>query len=77
MERFIKILEEKSMIKDVEVFQPDRFEDFRGDIYTTWNSDNYPKLHWRLDKFAHSRKNVLRGVQGDDKTTKLISCVYG
>ena len=73
------------MIKDVEIFQPDRFEDFRGDIYTTWRNDghltkgtiNYPKLNWRLDKFAHSRKNVLRGVHGDDKTTKLISCVYG
>ena len=60
------------MIKDVKVFQPDRFEDFRGDIYTTWNNKTYPDLDWRLDKFAHSRKNVLRGVHGDDKTTKLI-----
>jgi len=65
------------MIEDVKVIQPDRFEDFRGDIYTTWNNKTYPDLNWRLDKFAHSRKNVLRGVHGDDKTTKLISCVYG
>ena len=65
------------MIEGVEVFQPDRFEDFRGDIYTTWNIDKYPKLNWRLDKFAHSRKDVLRGVHGDDKTTKLMTCVYG
>ena len=24
------------MIKDVLTFQPDRHEDFRGDIYTNW-----------------------------------------
>jgi len=65
------------MIKDVKVFQPDRFEDFRGDIYTTWNNETYPDFNWRLDKFAHSRKDVLRGVHGDDKTTKLMTCVYG
>ena len=65
------------MIKDVEVFQPDRFEDFRGDIYTTWNNDDYPKLNWRLDKFAHSRKNVLRGLHGDEETWKHVSCVWG
>ena len=38
------------MIKDVKVLQPDRFEDFRGDIYTTWNDKTYPNLKWRLDK---------------------------
>ncbi len=53
------------MIKDVKIFQPDRFEDFRGDIYTTWNNETYPDFNWRLDKFAHSRKDVLRGVHGD------------
>ena len=56
------------MIKDVKTFQPDRHEDFRGDIYTTWNNDDYPKLNWRLDKFAHSQKNVLRGLHGDFST---------
>ena len=65
------------MIKDVLEFQPDRHEDFRGDIYTTWNNEDYPKLNWRLDKFAHSQKNVLRGLHGDFNTWKLISCVYG
>ena len=55
------------MIKDVKTFQPDRHEDFRGDIYTTWNNDDYPKLNWRLDKFAHSQKNVLRGLHMQKK----------
>ena len=65
------------MIKDVMTFQPDRHEDFRGDIYTNWKKEDYPDLNWRLDKFAHSTKNVLRGLHGDDKTHKLMSCVYG
>ena len=65
------------MIKDLQEFQADRWEDFRGDIYTTWDSEKYPKLDWRLDKFSHSRKNTLRGVHGDFSTWKLISCVYG
>jgi hypothetical protein len=41
------------MIKDLQEFQADRWEDFRGDIYTTWDSEKYPKLDWRLDKFSH------------------------
>ena len=65
------------MIKDLKTFEVDAWEDFRGDIYTTWNSEEYPKLNWRLDKFSHSRKNTLRGLHGDDKTWKLISCLYG
>ena len=46
------------MIDGLEIFQPDRWEDFRGDIYTTWDTENYPNLNWRLDKFSN-RKQVL------------------
>lgn len=62
---------------EVQIFTPDAFEDFRGDIYSTWNADLYPNLNWRLDKFSHSKKDVLRGIHGDDKTWKLINCVHG
>ena len=65
------------MIKDLKTFEVDAWEDFRGDIYTTWDTEKYPKLNWRLDKFSHSRKNTLRGLHGDDKTWKLINCVQG
>ena len=64
------------MIKDLQEFQAERWEDFRGDIYTTWDSEKYPKFDWRLDKFSHSRKNTLRGLHGDFSTWKLINCVY-
>lgn len=65
------------MILQLQTFQPTHHEDFRGDIYTTWDTENYPDLNWKLDKFSHSTKNVLRGLHGDDKTWKLISCVQG
>ena len=65
------------MIQDLRTFNPTHHEDFRGDIYTTWSNDEYPDLNWRLDKFSHSRRNVLRGLHGDDKTWKLINCVQG
>ena len=39
------------MIDGLKIYQPDRWEDFRGDIYTTWDTENYPNLNWRLDKF--------------------------
>jgi len=71
----MKILDSK--LEGVKIIKNDRWEDFRGDIYTTWNSETYPQCNWRLDKFSHSRKNTLRGLHGDYKTTKLISCAYG
>ena len=30
-----------------------------------------------LDTFSKSKKNVFRGLHGDGKTWKLISCLYG
>lgn len=34
-------------------------------------------LIFKHDKFSTSSKGVLRGIHGDSKTWKLISCVYG
>tara|TARA_R110002020_G_scaffold120146_3_gene273771 strand:+ start:12472 stop:12972 length:501 start_codon:yes stop_codon:yes gene_type:complete len=66
----------------VRTFKPTCFEDFRGEIYTTWSKEPhkgafYPKLNFCHDKFSRSRKHVLRGFHGDERTWKLISCVYG
>ena len=30
------------MIKDINVFEPDVFTDFRGDLWTTWKKDEFP-----------------------------------
>jgi len=61
----------------VVVYQSTYHEDFRGDIWTNWRDDKHRFLSWRRDKFSTSNRGVLRGLHGDNKSYKLISCVYG
>ena len=60
---------------------PTIFEDFRGSYIETYNKKLYKeagiKDHFVQDDISISRKNVLRGLHGDEKTWKLISCLYG
>ena len=60
----------------VKIFEPDVFTDFRGDYWTTWKKCEIP-LDFNHDKVSTSRKNVLRGIHGDFKSHKLITCLYG
>jgi dTDP-4-dehydrorhamnose 3,5-epimerase len=63
---------------EVKIFQPDVFTDFRGDLWTLWNRDKFEsKLEFNHDKVSTSRKYVLRGIHGDNKSWKLITCLYG
>jgi len=76
------IIEKSKIIPDVLIIKPSVFWDLRGNIYSSFNSDFYkeilPKrLDFKHDKFAESKNNVLRGLHGDNKTWKLVSCVYG
>ena len=65
-------------IGDVRIFEPDVFTDFRGDLWTTWKKDEFPiDLDFNHDKVSTSRRNVLRGIHGDFKSWKLITCLYG
>ena len=65
----------KTKIEDVTLSQIDKFTDYRGDIYTIWNRDVH--IDYNLDKISKSRKNVIRGIHGDNKSTKLLTCIYG
>ena len=69
-------------LSDVHILKPDIFWDERGNIFTSFNNDFYKehlplKLNFKHDKFAFNHGNVLRGLHGDTKTWKLVSCVYG
>lgn len=72
-----------SVFEEVIIIKPSIFEDLRGNIFSSYNKDIYenellPKeLDFKHDKFAESRQNVLRGLHGDTKTWKLVSCAYG
>ena len=62
--------------KEVKIIQPDVHTDYRGDLWTVWNKNN-TQHYFNHDKVSTSRKNVLRGIHGDNKSTKLVSCLYG
>ena len=65
---------EESKLEGVEIYTPDKFTDYRGTMWTYWEkSMNTPEQ--KISKFTHSRKNVLRGLHGDNETWKHITCV--
>ena len=63
---------------EVKVFEANMFRDFRGDIWTTYKKTTTPlKVEFIHDKYSSSRQNVIRGIHGDHKTWKLVSCIHG
>ena len=75
-------IKESSKIKGVFIITPNKFSDLRGDIFSVWQKEAFkellPKgLEFVLDKFTSSKQNVLRGIHGDEKSWKLVSCVWG
>jgi len=62
----------------VTYIEPDVFRDFRGDLWTLWKNDVFePNLFFNHDKVSTSRKNVLRGIHGDYRSHKLVTCLFG
>ena len=65
------------MIFKVKKLVNSSFKDNRGYYWTSWKKDTFKNVKFKHDKFSLSKKNVLRGLHGDSKTWKLISCPYG
>jgi dTDP-4-dehydrorhamnose 3,5-epimerase len=72
---------EKTSLENVLLVKPDVFEDFRGQYVQTYAESQYRDLgigaKFVEDDISASRRNVLRGIHGDGKTWKLVSCLYG
>ena len=64
------------MIDGVQIIKPDAFTDHRGDLWTIWKEGDH-NLKFNHDKVSTSKKNVLRGIHGDKKSWKLVTCLYG
>jgi len=63
---------------DVKVYANDAYYDFRGELWTLWDKNKFePKLEFNHDKISTSRKHVLRGIHGDNKAWKMVSCLFG
>lgn len=56
-------------------------EDMRGFFVETYNEEKYRAagidVQFVEDDMSVSKKDVLRGMHGDDRTWKLITCAHG
>lgn len=58
------------------LYYNNKFIDHRGSIYTIYDSKTYP-IVFVQDKITKSHFGTIRGFHGDNKTWKLITCIYG
>ena len=75
---------ESCIIKDLIEIDLEVFRDFRGEYVETFSLEKHrfkdsagEKIVFVEDDISWSRKHVLRGLHGDQKTWKLIQCLYG
>ena len=69
-------------IKGIYTIKPNVSCDIRGNIWTSFISSEIDSLipsdhSFMHDKFSESKKNVIRGIHGDSKSWKLVTCVSG
>ncbi len=75
----------KTTLDGVFLLTPDVFEDHRGKYVEIYNKldisckslDGIPDLDFIQDDVSFSKKDVLRGIHGDQTTWKLVTCLYG
>ena len=72
---------QKTKLNSVLEIEIVHFEDYRGEYVETYNEKVYKNngvnINFVQDDYSWSSKNVLRGLHGDNKTWKLISCPFG
>ena len=71
----------KTDLEGVMLIELDPFKDNRGEYIETYNENLYKEngidIDFIQDDISVSKKNVLRGIHGDQDTWKLISCLHG
>ena len=75
-------IQKSQCLNDVFIIRPDISKDIRGNIWTSFIKNDIEtllpdNLYFKHDKFSKSKKNVLRGIHGDTKSWKLVTCVFG
>ena len=73
---------DSELLLGVKVITPSVFEESRGSVWTSYSTDSLNSLlprdlSFKHDKFSRSNANVLRGIHGDHKSWKLVSCIHG
>jgi len=71
----------KTNLDNVLLVEPGVFEDHRGEYVETYNEQIYAgqgiDVKFVQDDISVSTRGVLRGIHGDDRTWKLVSCLHG
>lgn len=74
-------IEETSLFGVLQILPPTDFVDHRGRYLELYNQglffESGIKIEFPQDDISVSKRNVLRGIHGDNKTWKLVTCVYG
>ena len=75
-------IEKSRKIEGVYIITPSLSIDERGNIWSSFVESELEGLlpnglKFTHDKFSASKHNVLRGIHGDNKSWKLVTCVYG
>lgn len=80
---------EKTSLEGVLLIKPESLQDGKGEFFgdargrflEAYNEAGYKRhgidVHFVEDDISFSKKDVLRGMHGDDRTWKLISCLHG
>jgi dTDP-4-dehydrorhamnose 3,5-epimerase len=71
----------KTKLDKVLLIKPEVYEDFRGEYVELYSEKLYEEkgipVKFVQDDISVSKKDVLRGLHGDTKTWKLVSCLHG
>ncbi len=75
-------IKESDEIEGIYIINPSISTDIRGNIWTSFLQKEIQQLKpneldFKHDKFSVSKHNVLRGIHGDSKSWKLVTCVHG
>jgi dTDP-4-dehydrorhamnose 3,5-epimerase len=74
------VIEKSKILQIYKIFPRTKFYDSRGCYLESYNKKEYRKLfkiNFVEDNFSLNKKNVFKGIHGDYRTWKLVSCVYG
>lgn len=76
------IINDSKIIDDIKIITPSIHAESRGSIWTSYDVNSLShlipdNLIFNHDKFSRSYQNVLRGIHGDNKSWKLVSCIHG
>ena len=72
---------EETTLSGVKKIIPSNFQDHRGSYTETYNKEfmieNKINIDFLQDDISVSHRNVLRGIHGDTRTFKFVSCLFG